>query len=89
MLSEDHIWHDVLSFDDIDDFVLCFTTVLESLLEILWCHYVRSELNRMSTHGLLLVILLLHVAVETGSIVGLSYLVVSQIVNCSVMHVIG
>ena len=42
----------------------------------------------MSSHGLLVVILLLHVAVETGSIIGLSYLVVGQIENCFVMHVI-
>ena len=56
---------------------------------IFWCHYIRSKLNRMSTHGLLVVILLLHVTVETGSIIGLSYLVVSQNGNCFVMHVIG
>ena len=35
MLSEDRVWHDVLSFDDIDDTVLCFTTVLEGLLDFL------------------------------------------------------
>lgn len=27
ILSEDHVWHDVLSFDDIDDNVLCFLSV--------------------------------------------------------------
>ena len=35
MLSEDSVWCDVLSFDDIDDSVLCFTTVLEGLLDFL------------------------------------------------------
>ena len=35
MLSQDHIWHDVLSFDDLDDSVLCFTIVLEGLLDFL------------------------------------------------------
>lgn len=29
------VWHDVLSFDDNDDSVLCFTTVLEDSLDFL------------------------------------------------------
>ena len=33
MLNEDDVWHDLLSFDDIDDSVLCFTTVLKGLLD--------------------------------------------------------
>lgn len=44
MLSEDHVWHDVLSFDDMDDTVLCFTTVLEGLLDFLMpLHKIRVK----------------------------------------------
>ena len=36
MLSEeDNVWHYHLSFDDINDCSLCFTTVLEGLLDLL------------------------------------------------------
>ena len=35
MLVDDGVWNTVLSFDNIDDTVECFTTVLQGLLDAL------------------------------------------------------
>ena len=46
MLSEDHAWHNALSFNDIDNSVLCFTTVLEGLLDfVVPLHNIRVTQN--------------------------------------------
>ena len=54
IFSEDRIWHDVLSFDDIDNSVLCSTTVLENLLDSLvpLCKIrVKQNVNPWATSG--------------------------------------
>ena len=85
-LLTDDVWNDVLSFDDVDDSVECFTLVLRAVFDLLVplrkiC--VKQRVNPWA----LMVLLLLLVGIDISFIVGLSLLAIGMTGSCFAMLV--